>query len=129
MGSQVAFLVVIVFRIVDRAARATAWIYGKWRKDVPAHSRAPETDTLNLLSPARRHFLEQRAVLLSATGFVAAGYGLLYGRQNVEVVRQRIRLARLPKGFEGFRIAQLSDIHISPFMTAAEIRRCVAITN
>jgi len=121
--------VVIVFRIVDRAARATAWIYGKWRKGVPAHSRAPETDTLNLLSPARRHFLEQRAVLLSATGFVAAGYGLLYGRQNVEVVRQRIRLARLPKGFEGFRIAQLSDIHISPFMTAAEIRRCVAITN
>jgi predicted MPP superfamily phosphohydrolase len=80
-------------------------------------------------SPGRRRFLEQTAVLVSATPFVAAGYGLLYGRLDVEVVRQRIRLARLPKAFEGFRIAQLSDIHIGPFITADYIRRCVTITN
>jgi len=60
---------------------------------------------------------------------VAAGYGLLYGRFNVEVTRYRIRLARLPKAFEGFHIAQLSDIHISPFMPASEIRRCVSLVN
>jgi predicted MPP superfamily phosphohydrolase len=60
---------------------------------------------------------------------VAAGYGLLYERQNVEVVRQRVRLARLPKAFEGFHIAQLSDTHIGPFTTADYIRRCVTITN
>src|SRR5256885_15127548 len=83
----------------------------------------------NPVSPARRRFLEQTAVLVSATGFVAAGYGLLYGRQSVEVVRQRIRLARLPKVFEGFRIAQLSDVHIGPFTTADYIRHCVTITN
>src|SRR5436305_15161430 len=29
VGSQVAFLVVIVFRTVDRAARAAVWVYGK----------------------------------------------------------------------------------------------------
>src|SRR5207302_6226532 len=81
------------------------------------------------VSPDRRHFLEQTAVLISATPFVAAGYGLLYERQNVEIVRQRVRLARLPKAFEGFHIAQLSDIHIGPFTTADYIRRCVAITN
>jgi predicted MPP superfamily phosphohydrolase len=47
----------------------------------------------------------------------------------VEVVRQRVRLARLPKAFEGFRIAQLSDIHLGPFSTPEYIRRCVTITN
>jgi predicted MPP superfamily phosphohydrolase len=47
----------------------------------------------------------------------------------VEVVRQRIRLARLSKAFEGFRIAQLSDIHIGPFSKADYIRQCVTITN
>jgi len=31
--------------------------------------------------------------------------------------------------FEGFHIAQLSDIHISPFTTADYIHRCVVITN
>jgi predicted MPP superfamily phosphohydrolase len=69
------------------------------------------------------------AIAVSATPFVAAAYGLLYSRLDVEVTHPRIRLARLPKAFEGFRIAQLSDIHISPFMTAAEIRRCGTITN
>jgi uncharacterized protein len=81
------------------------------------------------VSPDRRHFLEQTAVLISATPFIAAGYGLLYERQNVEIVRQRVQLARLPKAFEGFHIAQLSDIHISPFTTADYIHRCVVITN
>ena len=36
---------------------------------------------------------------------------------------------RLPKAFEGFHIAQLSDIHIGPFTNPDYIRRCVAITN
>jgi predicted MPP superfamily phosphohydrolase len=47
----------------------------------------------------------------------------------VEVTHRRIALARLPLAFEGFRIAQLSDIHISTFMPADEIRRCVAMAN
>jgi uncharacterized protein len=131
VGSQLAFLLVIAFGTADRATRATAWMYGKAREAMQGHRAAPKlgATALDPLSPARRRFLEQTAVFVSATPFVAAGYGLLYGRLDVEVVRQRIRLARLPKAFEGFRIAQLSDVHISPFMPADEIRRCVAITN
>ena len=41
----------------------------------------------------------------------------------------QIRLPRLPQAFEGFRIAQLSDIHIGPFMTEEQIRKYVAIAN
>ena len=126
VGSMAAFLLVIAFGAADRVARAAGWVYHKVRKATHQHSAA---DAVALLSPARRRFLERTAVLVSATPFVAAGYGLLYERQNVEVVRQRVRLARLPKAFEGFRIAQLSDIHLGPFTTANYIRRCVAITN
>lgn len=126
VGSVAAFLLVIAFGAADRVARAAGWVYHKVRKATHQHSAA---DAVALLSPARRRFLERTAVLVSATAFVAAGYGLLYERQNVEVVRQRVRLARLPKAFEGFRIAQLSDIHLGPFTTANYIRRCVAITN
>src|SRR6266849_5768099 len=126
VGSMAAFLLVIAFGAADRVARAAGWVYHKVRKATHQHSAA---DAVALLSPARRRFLERTAVLVSATPFVAAGYGLHYARQNVEVVRQRVRLARLPKAFEGFRIAQLSDIHLGPFTTANYIRRCVAITN
>jgi uncharacterized protein len=128
VGSMSAFLLVIVFGAADRVARAAGWVYRKARTAI--HQRPAPIDveaTLQLSS--RRRFLERTAVLVSATPFLAAAYGLLYERQNVEVVRQRIRLARLPKAFEGFHIAQLSDIHIGPFTTAEYIRRCVAITN
>jgi uncharacterized protein len=69
------------------------------------------------------------AIVASATPFVAAIYGLLYERLAVEVTHRRIALARLPQAFEGFRIAQLSDLHIGSFMPADEIRRWVAMTN
>jgi predicted MPP superfamily phosphohydrolase len=128
VGSMSAFLLVIVFGATDRVARAAGWAYRKVHTATHEHSAAADAEAA-LLSPGRRRFLERAAVLVSATPFVAAGYGLLYERQNVEVVRQRIRLARLPKAFEGFRIAQLSDIHIGPFTAADYIRRCVAITN
>jgi hypothetical protein len=130
VGSLLAFLLVIAFGILDSAARATAWVYDKARETMQGHG-APKLGAIapEPPSPGRRRVLEQTAVLVSATPFVAAGYGLLYGRLDVEVVRQRIRLARLPKAFEGFRIAQLSDIHIGPFITADYIRRCATITN
>ncbi len=128
MGSMSAFLLVIVFGAVDRVVRAAEWVYRKARAAIHERPAAADAEAA-LQSSGRRRFLERTAVLVSATPFLAAGYGLLYERQNVEVVRQRIRLARLPKAFESFRIAQLSDIHIGPFTTAEYIRRCVAITN
>jgi uncharacterized protein len=127
VGSMLAFLLVIVFGLLDRVVRAVAWTYRKIRKG--AQQRVSGDSETAPYSPSRRQFVQQTAVLVSATPFVAAGYGLFYERQDVEVVRHRVRLARLPKTFDGFRIAQLSDIHIGPFSTARYIRRCVAITN
>ena len=128
VGSMLAFLLVIAFGVADRVIRAAGWVYCKARTAIHQLPAAADAEAV-LQSSSRRRFLERTAVLVSATPFLSAGYGLLYERQNVEVVRQRIRLARLPKAFEGFRIAQLSDIHLGPFTTAEYIRRCVAITN
>ena len=127
VGSLVGFALVMVFWAADGAARAAAWGYR--RAAAARHAATPKPKAIAPPSPARRRFLEQTAIAASATPFVAAAYGLLFGRLDVEVTRQRIRLARLPKAFEGFRIAQLSDVHISPFMPPDEIRRCVTITN
>jgi uncharacterized protein len=45
------------------------------------------------------------------------------------ITHRSVALARLPKVINLFRIAQLSDIHISRFMTTNETRRCVNMTN
>lgn len=129
VGSMMAFALVVVFGTVERTTRVAAWAYRKACQSTKGRVAAASSGVADPVSLGRRHFLEQTAVLISATPFVAAGYGLLYERQNVQIVRLRVRLGRLPKAFEGFHIAQLSDIHISPFTTADYIHRCVVITN
>jgi predicted MPP superfamily phosphohydrolase len=118
VGSFFGFLIAILLGTIDRLARVMSWAFRKFIRARP-----------DRWSPGRRRFLEQTAIAISAAPFVAGTYGLFYGRLNLETVHQRIRLGRLPKAFEGFRIVQLSDLHISPFMSAAEIRRYVAIAN
>jgi hypothetical protein len=120
--SVLGFFIAILFAVADRAARAGHWLYGKLF--VPANP-----GRRSLISPDRRHFLEQTVYTLSAAPFVAGTYGLFYGRLNLETTHPRIKLRRLPNAFHGFRIAHLSDIHIGAFMPEEEIRRYVAITN
>jgi predicted MPP superfamily phosphohydrolase len=118
-GSLVGFLLVAFFTAAKWLALATIWTGRQLARRPPAP----------LPSPARRQFLERTANALGAAPFVAGSYGLLYGRLNLETTHPRIAMARLPRAFHGFRVAQLSDIHIGPFMTFEQIRKYVAIAN
>jgi hypothetical protein len=46
-----------------------------------------------------------------------------------EITQQQIKIPKLPAAFQGFRIAQLSDIHHSPFLSAEEIAAAVEQAN
>jgi len=82
-----------------------------------------------IASPGRRDFLARTSNVVIAAPFVGGAYGLFYGRLNLETVEQPIRFANLPAKFHGFRIAQLSDIHIGPFMPFEQIRKFARIAN
>ena len=122
LSSLLGFVAIAAFYLCHRLGRA---VLGVYRKLTPASNSGREP----LLSPARRHFLARTAVAVSATPFAACAYGLLYERTEIETTHQRIKLRRLPKAFDGFRLAQLSDIHIGPFMTVGDIRKYVAMVN
>jgi uncharacterized protein len=131
VGSLPGFILICIFAIVDRAARAARWLYRRARRAATGRviGLRPAVVAADPPSPARRRFLEQAAVAVSATPFVASAYGLLYGRLNIEITHRRVVIHRLPKALEGFRIAHLSDFHISPFMPADRIRQYVSIVN
>ena len=120
VSSLVAFLVVGLFAIPQGMVSAARWM---------AARRRPDSSADAIPSPERRRFLGRTAAVVTAAPFVGGAYGLLYGRLNLETTAQPIRIGRLPGAFEGFRICQLSDIHIGPFMPASEIRKYVAIAN
>jgi predicted MPP superfamily phosphohydrolase len=110
-GALIALLFAIPQAIVGLARRIRA------RKSKPIES------------PARRVFLERTANAVTMAPFLAGAYGLLYGRLNLEITTQQVPLPGLPRAFDGFRIAQMSDIHIGPFMPFEQIRKYVEMTN
>ena len=122
LASLTGFVAWACFYLFGHLGRVARWLY------VKALPRA-RGESEQLLSPERRHFLTRAAVAVSATPFAACAYGMLYERTDILTTRERIVLPRLPSAFDGFRIAQVSDIHIGPFMPVEEIRRLVGMVN
>jgi predicted MPP superfamily phosphohydrolase len=75
---------------------------------------------------SRRRFVG--GSLAGLAGLAAAASvvdGFLLEPQRAVAEHVEIKLPRLPEAFDGFRIAQLSDIHFGPYMTRPELDRAV----
>jgi uncharacterized protein len=77
------------------------------------------------VDPGRRRALNMAGNLVMASPFVAMGYGALVQRTDFRVREIDIPLPGLPKDLDGFRILQLSDIHLSPFLSETELSRVI----
>src|SRR3954471_16576343 len=75
----------------------------------------------------RRVFLKAAAAATLPAGAAAASYGL-YEAGWVEIVRPVLPLPRLPKAFDGLRIALLTDIHHGPFTSLDYVTSVVRTT-
>jgi predicted MPP superfamily phosphohydrolase len=79
--------------------------------------------------PARRAFFRYAAYLAGGVPMLAAGYGFAAERLKYRVVKVEVPIAGLPKGLDGMRIVQLSDIHAGDFMPPAAVHRAVEMAN
>ena len=82
-----------------------------------------------LADPSRRYFFRAASVLAGAAPFAGAVYGFAAERLKYQVRRIEIPIANLPPAIDGMKIAQISDIHMSAFMSRAAVRRAVDMTN
>src|SRR5690606_36019808 len=57
-----------------------------------------------------------RALVVGAVGLVAAGVALRRGLAPPTLQRVEVPLARWPRALDGFRIVQLSDVHLGPLL-------------
>lgn len=91
------------------------------------------TDVTDQQRPTTLHKFSRRAVL-AGTALAGAGLGLgLYSteveRHFIDLVSETIQIPDLPGAFHGFRIAQISDIHLEHFTEDFFLRHAVAKIN
>jgi predicted MPP superfamily phosphohydrolase len=75
--------------------------------------------------PSRRRLIHGAGTALMAAPFAAAGYGMFIGRLDLRVREQDVPLGGLPPDLEGLQILQISDIHLSAFLSEDELQRVV----
>ena len=73
----------------------------------------------------RRIFLNTARGALFAVPAAVLGYGTFIERTNIRLREQVIPIPGLHPDLHGLRIVQLTDIHMSPFLTARELDRAV----
>jgi predicted MPP superfamily phosphohydrolase len=73
----------------------------------------------------RRRVLNAAGNALMATPFVAIGYGALVQRTDLRVRELDIALPGLAPDLDGIGLLQISDIHLSPFLSEAEFARVI----
>lgn len=79
--------------------------------------------------PSRRRLVNTAGGALLASPFFIAGYGTLIERTNFHVREIDVPIPGLHPDLEGLRLLQLTDIHLSPFLTVRELERVIGAAN
>lgn len=77
----------------------------------------------------RRGFIRAAGAALVGAPFAAMAFGILVERKEIRLREVDVPIPGLPKDLQGLRIVQLSDIHLSPFLTEEELARAVDMAN
>jgi len=65
--------------------------------------------------PKRSFIIQKIGLVLSLVSFILVLYGMIWGKTDFIARQTTVYFDDLPKGFEGFKIAQISDVHLGSF--------------
>jgi predicted MPP superfamily phosphohydrolase len=128
----------IVSYLFIKAIAGAEWLWRRVRpsdpQNIPATSAPPQIlATVGAhqenINHSRRYFFQAAGVIAGAVPFVTASYGFAAERFRYTVREIEIPINNLPPALDGFRISQLSDIHIGAYMPVAQVRRAVGMAN
>jgi predicted MPP superfamily phosphohydrolase len=84
---------------------------------------------LGPVNPGRRQVLKAAGNTFMAAPLLVMGYGSFIERLNFQVREVDVPVGGLPPDLEGLRILQLSDIHLSAFLSERELERVIDSAN
>jgi len=80
-------------------------------------------------SSERRGLIRSVGTVAMAAPFTAAAFGAVIERTQYQVREIDLPIPNLHPDLEGLRIAQISDLHVSPYLSVREAGRVVDMTN
>jgi uncharacterized protein len=127
-----ALFAYLAVKTVHGLERLWQWLHAATaKKAVPQPIDAPSTPASieTLADPGRRYFFRAATAAAGAAPFLGAMYGFAAERLNYQVRRIEIPLPNLPSALDGMQIVQISDIHLSGYMSRTQVRRAVDMAN
>ena len=110
-----AKVVLGLFVFIDDIQRFIRWVVIKL-----SNSEVSNNDTNEGIS--RSKFLATTGMVLAAAPVVSLSWGIISGAHDYRVRRIKLPIKDLPKGLEGLRIGQLSDIHSGSFWNKTAVK-------
>jgi hypothetical protein len=101
------------------ACRVAGWLRLK-------HDPPPQPLSQSL---SRRDVVRGLAKAAVGAPFAVAAYGTFIGREQFELREVELAFPDLPASLDGLRIAQITDIHASPYLSLKEVERVVDMAN
>lgn len=115
-------LVFIAFHLTEDIIELGKWIAGKFYTSSGTLS--------NLQTISRAKFITQLGLVIAAIPFTSILYGMLKGRFNFRIVHEKLPFSNLPDSFNGFKVVQISDIHIGSFLGHEnQVKKAIELVN
>jgi len=130
-----ALFAYLAVKAVHSLERCWRWLHTVAAKRVVSSPQAgteassPSLPAETVADPGRRYFFRAATAAAGAAPFLGAMYGFAAERLNYRVRRVEIPISNLPAALDGMQIVQLSDIHLSGYMSRSEVRRAVHMAN
>jgi len=84
---------------------------------------------INSSGISRSKFLQLTGLSVFGVFLSAFTYGVFKGGYNYKVLKRKLKIANLPKQFEGLKIVQISDLHVGSFFSIKPLEEAIEIIN
>jgi len=117
-------LVFIIFHLAEDIIHIGKWVVQKISSEANGSISGQEHEI------SRAKFLTQIGIITAAIPFASILYGMAKGRFNFRISHEKLAFKNLPESFDGFRIIQISDIHIGSFYGhEGQVKKAVELIN
>jgi len=121
-------LFIIIFLLTDDIFRVVKWAYDKiFSSSTPLAEGAVPAVLKQGIS--RSDFLVRSGLIVASLPFIGLIWGMVKGAYDYQVKNIKLNLANLPKSFHGYKIVQISDLHVGSFVSKEPLEEAVRIIN